>query len=303
MTLDIYTQLVNATQSDNYLSMEEFNEISPTSIAGDKDVVEDVQRFIVTASENSPWVVDRKILRMILENRDIYTPVIDYFPSIESLLHRVATRKVNLPPDDFEQFSPLVRDQIVFVDYHETSGGLYAMKYEMSQALYEKLIGNNPTVARCQNVHPDYVGSDLPVVCVTEIEAQQACSKIGDGFRLPSEEEWLLLADVPIWNDETFEDQNRLGGFPAFNGLAAVTSGHPNMHGLYNAGSSGTRPYENLTTTKGNAVEWTDPDITQAEDREDIAVVRSGLFGRGLSASGVYSSQDGSVGFRCVKEK
>lgn len=59
----------------------------------------------------------------------------------------------------------------------------YIDKYEVTQKRYKEVMGKNPSF---------WIGSDLPVECVTWFEAKEYCEKVGK--RLPAEAEWEKAA-------------------------------------------------------------------------------------------------------------
>lgn len=59
----------------------------------------------------------------------------------------------------------------------------YIDKYEVTQKQYKEVMGENPSF---------WIGSDLPVECVTWFEAKEYCEKVGK--RLPTEAEWEKAA-------------------------------------------------------------------------------------------------------------
>lgn len=63
------------------------------------------------------------------------------------------------------------------------SQGFYMGKYEVTQAQWQKLMGNNPSYF--QNA-----GMDAPVEQVSWDDCQEFCRKAGSGLRLPTEAEW-----------------------------------------------------------------------------------------------------------------
>lgn len=61
--------------------------------------------------------------------------------------------------------------------------GFYIAKYEVTQGVWEKVMGNNPS-------HFKSVGEDAPVEQVSWDDCLQLCQELGPGFRLPTEAEW-----------------------------------------------------------------------------------------------------------------
>jgi formylglycine-generating enzyme required for sulfatase activity len=77
------------------------------------------------------------------------------------------------------------------------SNGIYVSQYEVSQRVFEAVMGNNPS---------RYLGDELPVETVTQAEATRFCEKLtsmeaalgllpkGYAYALPSRDEWDALA-------------------------------------------------------------------------------------------------------------
>ena len=61
--------------------------------------------------------------------------------------------------------------------------GFYMGKYEVTQAQWEKVMGDNPSLFK-------NVGPEAPVDTVFWAQCQDFCKKAGGGLRLPSEAEW-----------------------------------------------------------------------------------------------------------------
>jgi formylglycine-generating enzyme required for sulfatase activity len=74
-------------------------------------------------------------------------------------------------------------------EHEVTVGGYYIGRYEVTQALWVAVMGENPSLFR---------GDSLPVEQVTWTDAQQFCALLsqmtGHRFRLPTEAEWEFAA-------------------------------------------------------------------------------------------------------------
>ncbi len=164
--------------------------------------------------------------------------------------------------------------------HQETVSDFYIAPYEVSQSLYEEVMGNNPS---------RFKGADLPVESVTWYEALFFCNKLSekegltpvygrrggvvtvnnaaDGYRLPTEAEWEYAcragSSTPynIAATPSPDEANYYGHYPYnietnyftpeklavqpggyHNSTVAVNSYSPNAQGLYNM--------------HGNVAEW-----------------------------------------------
>jgi formylglycine-generating enzyme required for sulfatase activity len=165
--------------------------------------------------------------------------------------------------------------------HQETVRSFDIDKYEVTQADYERVMGDNPS---------GFKGANLPVEQVTWHEARAYCEKVGK--RLPTEWEWEYAAragstTLYYWGDEydeTYAWSNKNSGKTTH----PVGQKKPNAFGLYDMA--------------GNVFEWTGSD--DASDK----VLRGGswfsdpFFMR--SADRVrYAPTDRfhNVGFRCAQ--
>ena len=165
-------------------------------------------------------------------------------------------------------------------------------KYEVIQAKYERVIGENPSF---------YKGENHPVEHVTWYEAKAYCEKVGK--RLPTEWEWEKAAKAGTttkfyWGDELLANSANCNGCGSLwdgDEAAPIGSFAANQFGLYDMA--------------GNVAEWTDSDFNSFTSFFDgHKVVRGGswFYDRSEveSASRSYGNSKGSVGaigFRCAK--
>ena len=176
--------------------------------------------------------------------------------------------------------------------------GTFSMdKYEVTQAEYEKVMGNNPSI---------FKGSNLPVENVTWHEAETYCRRVGK--RLPTEWEWEKAAKggsntMYPWGNEVlpgkanFCDVNCEFSWKAsrfddgYKYTAPVGSYPPNGFGLYDMA--------------GNVWEWTASDY---DDGGGHKVLRGGSWNYiadYLRSADRYGDDPGNHhfnnGFRCVQ--
>ncbi len=146
----------------------------------------------------------------------------------------------------------------------------YMDKFEVTQARWEKVMGNNPS---------KFIGADLPVEQVNHQDVQRFIKKSDGGCRLPTEAEWEYAARGGattryFWgnmvNEEYtwYEENSNETTHP-------VGSKEPNQYGLYD--------------TMGNVWEWVDDwyepyykirtkDNPKGPESGESKVVRGGSF-------------------------
>ena len=170
-------------------------------------------------------------------------------------------------------------------------------KYEVTQAEYERVMGENPS---------NFKGKNLPVERVTWHEAKAYCERVGK--RLPTEWEWEKAAKggrdtIYPWGDEfdgskaNFCDRNckfdwKAGQFDdGYKNTAPVGSYPPNGYGLHDMA--------------GNVWEWTASDYDGSGTRK---VLRGGSwydfpYGMRSAYRGRIgpSGRDDILGFRCAQ--
>lgn len=119
-----------------------------------------------------------------------------------------------------------------------TVPGFYLGKYQVTQAQWQAVMGDNPS---------RFKGKRLPVECVSWKDAKAFCAKLktltGNDYRLPSEAEWEYACRAGS-KDDFASDPLRLGWYKENSGGTTHPVGEkdPNAFGLYD--------------THGNAWEW-----------------------------------------------
>jgi formylglycine-generating enzyme required for sulfatase activity len=117
----------------------------------------------------------------------------------------------------------------------ELTRGFYLGKYPVTQAQYEAIMGKNPSKST--------KAPDCPVDNISEDEAVQFCTKLGDisglDVRLPSDAEWEYASRAGRDTKWFFgDDPSQLGDYAWFSGNAGgksqpVGQKRPNQWGLY----------------------------------------------------------------------
>lgn len=146
----------------------------------------------------------------------------------------IEDKETNAPTELGPNFTNSVDMELVKI-----SGNLWAGKYEVTQAQYQKITGGNPSA---------FGGGSRPVDSVSYSDALDFCQKmtdednrkkmipIGSAYDLPTEDEWKsLMADATVESAVT-----SIGA--AQSGTSAVGSLAPNSLGLYD--------------TRGNVMEF-----------------------------------------------
>ena len=119
--------------------------------------------------------------------------------------------------------------------------GFWMGKYEVTQAQWEAVMGNNPS---------SFSGADRPVECVSWTDIQGFESALSNAFRLPSEAEWEYACRAGsttrfYWGEDG--DYSQIGSYAWYSGNSS-SSTHPvgektaNSWGLYDM--------------SGNVYEW-----------------------------------------------
>ncbi len=129
------------------------------------------------------------------------------------------------------------RFDCVEVPKHEVTltRGYYLGKYEVTQAQYEAVMGNNPSRSS--------KGPDFPVDNISEQDAREFCQKLagmtGQAARLPTEAEWEYAARAGTDTTWSFgDDASKLGEYAWYAGNSdgkshPVGQKKPNPWGLY----------------------------------------------------------------------
>jgi len=164
--------------------------------------------------------------------------------------------------------------------------GLWIQKYLVTQSLYREVIGID---------HSCFNGKDNPVERVPWHDAVSFCKALGDGYRLPTADEWEYAYRAGTTTDwYNGDDESKVGDiawFAANSGEKTHPVGQkqPNAWGLYDMA--------------GNVWEWT------ATPFESYRVIRGGSWNGGAlltRAAYLYSSspdyRGNGIGFRVVKD-
>jgi formylglycine-generating enzyme required for sulfatase activity len=150
----------------------------------------------------------------------------------EDLGNSVKLEMVRLPGGTFEMGSNDYDDE---KPPHQVKVDAFAIgKYEVAQAQWQAVIGNNPS---------HFKGADLPVESVSWDDAVKFCqtlsNKTGKAYRLPTEAEWEYAARAGSQTKYSFgDDANSLGEYAWFNDNSGgkthpVGQKKPNAFGLY----------------------------------------------------------------------
>jgi len=148
-----------------------------------------------------------------------------------------------IPAGEFDMGSPDA-EQYRFIDegpVHRAkiSNPFYMGKYEVTQAQWKVIMGNNPS---------NWQGDNLPVEEVTWDDAQEFMQKAGDGFRLPTEAEWEYACRAGSKVRWSFgDDQEKLGDNAWFDGNSD--------HKTHEVGTKGPNAWK-LYDMHGNVYEW-----------------------------------------------
>jgi len=126
----------------------------------------------------------------------------------------------------------------------------YLSKYEITQFQWKAVMQSLPK--NMQSAHPNIIGDNLPVVNVSWDEAKEFVTKLGNGFRLPSESEWEYAANGGNTTNFSFGDSidTNVANYSANNILSRLLN-----VGYYNI----TNSY-GLYDMHGNVNEWCEDD-------------------------------------------
>ena len=174
-------------------------------------------------------------------------------------------------------------------------------KYQVTQAEWKAVMGGNPS---------RFKGGRLPVENVSWNDVQEFLTKIGNGYRLPTEAEWEYACRGGMTTNYCFgDDESQLGEY-AWYGINSGSTTHPvgekkpNQFGLYDM--------------HGNVWEWVEdhwhdnyhgaPDDGSAWVKGDVAAVRvirgGSWFSNAVGCRSAYriwlapGSRSDVVGFR-----
>ena len=167
----------------------------------------------------------------------------------------------------------------------ELTMGFYLGKYEVTQAQYEAIMGNNPSRST--------KAPDCPVDNVGVAEALEFCQKLatrtGQETRLPTEAEWEYASRAGADSKWFFgDDPSRIGEYAWFKGNAGgkshpVGQKKPNPWGLYdiygNVNERISDTYSKNYYAKGPKVDPTGPSQgTNSHFEYEIKVPRAGNY-------------------------
>jgi formylglycine-generating enzyme required for sulfatase activity len=103
-------------------------------------------------------------------------------------------------------------------------------KYEVTQAQWKSVMGNNPST---------FKGDNLPVENVSWNDVKEFLKRLGNGYRLPTESEWEYAARGGSSTKWSYgDDESRLGDYAWFSGNSGnltkpVGQKQPNPFGLF----------------------------------------------------------------------
>ncbi len=219
--------------------------------------------------------------------------------------------KFNLiPPGEFAMGSPASepgRDDNETQHRVKITNLFYLSAHEVTQAQYERVMGNNPSPSRRK-------GATKPVETVNWREAVAFCGKLsereGVGYRLPTEAEWEYACRAGATTAYSFgDDVSQLGKYAWHSGNSTHPVGglRPNAWGLFDMHGNVWEwchdryaPYERLQVVS-------DP-IGPAEGSRVNRVLRGGAlshrprFVRAANRSdGPPDNRDPNVGFRLAR--
>lgn len=139
---------------------------------------------------------------------------VTYVKENETFINTIDMEFVLIQPGEFDMGSPANetgRFDIEGPVHHVTiSKAFYLSKYEVTQKQWHKVMGNNPS---------DFKGDDLPVESVLWNNVQEFIKKLNekestDKYRLPSEAEWEYAARAGTTTRYSFgDDDSKLGEY------------------------------------------------------------------------------------------
>lgn len=185
-------------------------------------------------------------------------PYFDPMPATKNTLPDTQDSLFDLP---YTTLKRIEKGTFLFQNEHEVTfdGDFYAGVYPVTQELYEKVMGINPS---------NFKGRHRPVDRVTWKDTQnffkelnqEAEGRYDDGltFRLPTEAMWEYCARNPVWEIELKADtqQNRFGDFSGSRVLDEV--GWYNMNSRQQTQPVGLKEpnLNGLHDMSGNVWEW-----------------------------------------------
>jgi formylglycine-generating enzyme required for sulfatase activity len=178
-----------------------------------------------------------------------------------------------------------------FMEMVKVPAGYAVGKYEVTQAQYEAVMGNNPSVFKGPRQPVENVSwEDAMKFCqrLTDMEAKAGRLPAGMVYSLPTEQQWEYFVDGASLADAVTSAKTRRTS------PADVGSLRPNKFGLYDV--------------RGNVWEWC---LNPLEEGSDERVIRGGSFSNAEAEKLAVDYRFGltplykalGIGFRCVLER
>ncbi len=188
---------------------------------------------------------------------------------IENLANSIALQMVEIPAGSFMMGSAASesgRDEDEGPVHKVAVKSFYLSKYEITQADWQTIMGNNPS---------EFKGENLPVENVSWEEATEFCRKLsqktGREYRLPSEAEWEYAYRANSTTTFAFGENistdfvNYDGSFPYLSAPIGVSRGK-----TIAVGSLGVANAFGLYDMNGNVWEWCQDGFAPYSEKEEI---------------------------------